>query len=106
MIHDGQLLNYIGGTWKRSHSGEYLDVRNPATSEAIVRVPLSSPEEVDEAVKASQAAFIDWRQTPSVGGYFPDQEWRPLFPGHRPGRPDHRPAESEGLPADQPGAPD
>ena len=66
MIQDGQLLNYIGGKWKRSRSSEYLDVRNPATAETIVRVPLSSSEEVDEAVQAAQAAFADWRQTPPV----------------------------------------
>src|SRR5438477_6308298 len=66
MIQDGQLLNYIGGKWKRSRTSEYLDVRNPATAETMVRVPLTHPEEVDEAVKAAQAAFANWRQTPPV----------------------------------------
>ncbi len=64
MIQDGQLLNYIGGKWKRSRASEYLDVRNPATAETMVRVPLSSPDEVDEAARLAQAAFSDWRQTP------------------------------------------
>jgi malonate-semialdehyde dehydrogenase (acetylating) / methylmalonate-semialdehyde dehydrogenase len=64
MIQDGQLLNYIGGKWQRSHAGEYLDVRNPATAETMVRVPLSSPDEVDEAARLAQAAFADWRRTP------------------------------------------
>jgi malonate-semialdehyde dehydrogenase (acetylating)/methylmalonate-semialdehyde dehydrogenase len=64
MIQDGQLLNYIGGKWKRSRASEYLDVRNPATAETIVRVPLSPPDEVDEAVLAAQSAQADWRQTP------------------------------------------
>src|SRR2546428_13938551 len=64
MIQDGQLLNYIGGAWKRSRATEYLDVRNPATAETMVRVPLSPPDEVDEAVQAAQAAFDDWRRTP------------------------------------------
>ena len=62
MIQDGQLLNYIGGTWRRSHASDYLDVRNPATAETMVRVPLSPPEEVDEAIQAAQAAFPDWRR--------------------------------------------
>ncbi len=66
MIQDGQLLNYIGGKWKRSRASEYQDVRNPATAETMVRVPLSPPEEVDEAVQAAQAAFPDWRRTPPV----------------------------------------
>ncbi len=33
MIENGQLLNYIGGKWKRSRASEFLDVRNPATAE-------------------------------------------------------------------------
>src|SRR5215470_3401981 len=64
MIHDGQLLNYIGGKWKRSRTSEFLDVRNPATTQAMVRVPLSPSAEVDEAVRAAQTAFHDWRRTP------------------------------------------
>src|SRR5437764_11073245 len=64
MIQDGQLLNYIAGTWRRSHASEFLDVRNPATAEAMVRVPLTPPEEVDEAARAAQTAFADWRRTP------------------------------------------
>ena len=42
MIQDGQLLNYVGGKWQRSRTGEFAGVRNPATAETIVRVPLSS----------------------------------------------------------------
>src|SRR6266852_2880218 len=64
MIQDGQLLNYIGGKWQRSRASEFLDVRNPATTETIVRVPLTPTEEVDEAVRAAQQAFTDWRRTP------------------------------------------
>src|SRR5438105_3131576 len=66
MIEDGQLLNYIGGKWKRSRASNYLDVRNPATAETMVRVPLSPAAEVDEAVRAAQAAFPEWRRTPAV----------------------------------------
>src|SRR5438093_2504477 len=66
MIENGQLLNYIGGKWKRSRASDYYDVLNPATGETIVRVPLSPPEEVDEAVQAAQAAFPEWRRTPPV----------------------------------------
>jgi malonate-semialdehyde dehydrogenase (acetylating)/methylmalonate-semialdehyde dehydrogenase len=66
MIQDGQLLNYIGGSWKRSRASAYLDVRNPATAETMVRVPLSPADEVDEAARLAQAAFEDWRRTPAV----------------------------------------
>ncbi|MBV9259561.1 MAG: CoA-acylating methylmalonate-semialdehyde dehydrogenase [Ktedonobacteraceae bacterium] len=66
MIQDGQLLNYIGGTWKRSRASEYLDVRNPATSETMVRVPLTLPDEVDEAARLAQIAFNSWRRMPAI----------------------------------------
>src|SRR2546422_7460783 len=32
----------------------------------MVHVPLSTPDEVDEAVQAAQSAFADWRRTPPV----------------------------------------
>jgi len=64
MIQDGQLLNYSGGEWRRSRASEFLDVRNPATAETLVRVPLTPPEEVDEVARAAQAAFAEWRRTP------------------------------------------
>src|SRR5947209_16279122 len=64
MIQDGQLLNYVNGAWKRSRASEFLDVRNPATGETMVRVPLSSAAEVDEAAQSAQAAFPEWRRTP------------------------------------------
>jgi malonate-semialdehyde dehydrogenase (acetylating)/methylmalonate-semialdehyde dehydrogenase len=64
MIQDGQLLNYINGTWQRSQTTDFQDVRNPATVETMVRVPLSSRDEVDAAAQAAQAAFDGWRRTP------------------------------------------
>ena len=66
MIQDGKLYNYIAGEWRRSRATETLDVRNPATAETIVRVPLSPGDEVDEAVQAAQAAFDEWRRTPAT----------------------------------------
>lgn len=64
MIENGQLLNYVNGTWQRSRATECIDVHNPATTETIVRVPLTSAEEVDEAAQAAQKAFDGWRRTP------------------------------------------
>src|SRR5258708_37922999 len=64
MIENGQLLDYIGRTWHRSRASEFLDVRNSATGESMVRVPLSPSDGVAEAVQAAQVAFADWRRTP------------------------------------------
>jgi len=58
------LRNYVGGEWIEPTSGETQDVRNPATDEVLVRVPLSGPADVDRAVAAATAAFPAWRATP------------------------------------------
>lgn len=63
---DGIVLNYIGGQWRRSTATEYLDVFNPATGEAIAKVPLSPAPDVDDAAKAAARAFPAWRRTPPV----------------------------------------
>jgi len=58
------LRNYIHGEWVASSADRFLEVRNPALDEVIARVPLSTPEEVDRAVAAAQAAFETWRHLP------------------------------------------
>ncbi len=50
----------IGGEWVDAASGETLDVLNPATGQAIARVPRSGAEDVDRAVKAAAKAFESW----------------------------------------------
>jgi malonate-semialdehyde dehydrogenase (acetylating)/methylmalonate-semialdehyde dehydrogenase len=60
------LRNYIDGTWTASPSPDLLDVRNPATDEVVARVPLSTGEEVEQAVAAARAAFPEWRETPPM----------------------------------------
>jgi malonate-semialdehyde dehydrogenase (acetylating)/methylmalonate-semialdehyde dehydrogenase len=57
------IKNYIDGEWVESKSKEMLDVRNPATTEVIARVPLSTSDEVGRAVQAARAAFQGWRET-------------------------------------------
>jgi malonate-semialdehyde dehydrogenase (acetylating)/methylmalonate-semialdehyde dehydrogenase len=56
------LDNYIGGSFTSSSSSEALDVTNPATGELLARVPLSSSEDVDAAVRAAQEALPAWRE--------------------------------------------
>jgi malonate-semialdehyde dehydrogenase (acetylating) / methylmalonate-semialdehyde dehydrogenase len=58
------IPNYVGGSWHTPSDREALDVVNPATGEAIARVPLSTAADVDRVVQAAQAAFDGWRRTP------------------------------------------
>ncbi|MBI4240170.1 MAG: CoA-acylating methylmalonate-semialdehyde dehydrogenase [Candidatus Rokubacteria bacterium] len=57
------LRNYVGGRWVDSASLNHLEVTNPATGEVLARVPLSTREEVDSAVRAARAAYPEWRAT-------------------------------------------
>jgi betaine-aldehyde dehydrogenase len=56
------LSNFIDGE-SRGASGETEAVLNPATGEQLAQAPVSSPEEVDLAVKAARRAFAGWSNT-------------------------------------------
>src|SRR3954465_9863039 len=56
--------NFIGGEWVPSASKEYVTITNPATGETLGSVPMGTASDVDAAVKAAQAAFPAWRDTP------------------------------------------
>ena len=56
------VKNYINGEWVES-KGELVDVINPANCKVIAKVPISSKEEMEEAIAAAKAAFPDWRKT-------------------------------------------
>lgn len=60
-----RLQNYINGKWVDSSTTAYLDVVNPATTEVLATVPLSTAEEVDRAAQAAATAFVNWRRTPA-----------------------------------------
>jgi malonate-semialdehyde dehydrogenase (acetylating)/methylmalonate-semialdehyde dehydrogenase len=55
------LDNYVGGAWVASASGRQLEVTDPASGEALARVPLSTAAELDAAVAAARAALPAWR---------------------------------------------
>ena len=58
--------NYIGGKWVDSNSGESFENINPAdTRDVIGRFPLSTRQDVNDAVNAAQEAFNRWRRTPA-----------------------------------------
>ena len=59
-----ELYNLINGTWSGSRGNSHQDVTNPATGESIARAPLSTVEDVDDAVQHASRAFPNWRTTP------------------------------------------
>jgi malonate-semialdehyde dehydrogenase (acetylating)/methylmalonate-semialdehyde dehydrogenase len=60
------LENYVGGRWTASQSSRSLEVTDPATLEVLAHVPLSTPAELEDAVRTARAAFPGWRDTPVI----------------------------------------
>jgi malonate-semialdehyde dehydrogenase (acetylating)/methylmalonate-semialdehyde dehydrogenase len=54
-----------GATWRVPDVQTYGDVFDPSAGEVIARVPMCGAAEVDEAVKAAEAAFCSWSNTPA-----------------------------------------
>jgi malonate-semialdehyde dehydrogenase (acetylating)/methylmalonate-semialdehyde dehydrogenase len=59
-----ELSNFVGGAWRRPSATDSTQVINPATTESIASVPMSSAKDVDAAVAAAKAAYPGWRRTP------------------------------------------
>jgi len=57
---------FIAGSWRPGGNGSCGTVRNPATGEILAEVPRASAQDLDDALAASQAAFVTWRQKPAV----------------------------------------
>src|SRR5580692_11700134 len=60
--HIETLSNFIDGERVPS-DGDTEAILNPATGEELARAPVSSPAEVDRAVRAARAAFEGWSNT-------------------------------------------
>ncbi|EFI66572.1 CoA-acylating methylmalonate-semialdehyde dehydrogenase [Lysinibacillus capsici] len=61
-----KLKNFINGEWIESRTDKYENVYNPATKEVLAQVPLSTPEDFEEAVQKAQEAQKNWGKTPVV----------------------------------------
>ena len=61
-----KLQNFINGKSVDSASGEVTTLINPATAQPFATAPKSNAADIDKAIKAASAAFVDWRDsTPS-----------------------------------------
>jgi len=58
------VKHWIGGAEVESKSKRSGKVTNPATGELIAEVPFAEVADVDAAVAAAKAAFVEWRATP------------------------------------------
>ena len=54
----------IGG--KSVATSHYLDIKNPSTGALVGKMPLGGKSDVDNAVKAAEAAYLIWRDTPDA----------------------------------------
>ena len=62
------LPNYIGKQWVHPTAVDQVDVINPATTEVINRIPLSSESDVDRAVQSAAQAFkVGVKPLPRIG---------------------------------------
>lgn len=61
-IEKKTLSNFIDGQWVKSVTDKYEEVPNPATGEIIAEVPISTQQDLDDAVKAAKKAFATWRK--------------------------------------------
>jgi acyl-CoA reductase-like NAD-dependent aldehyde dehydrogenase len=58
--------NYINGEWVASKTTRIVERRNPAnTDDVVARIPLSTRQEMKEAIVAAKAAFPAWRDLPA-----------------------------------------
>ena len=59
-----KLKNFINGKWVESKTETYLSVPNPATGEELAKVPISTKEDLNQAVQTAKATFKTWSKTP------------------------------------------
>jgi succinate-semialdehyde dehydrogenase/glutarate-semialdehyde dehydrogenase len=52
----------IGGEWVGSRSGDYIEVMNPATGEAVDTAPRGTREDTREAIDVAHDAFAVWSE--------------------------------------------
>ncbi len=57
---DHDLRPFISGAYAASQDGEWLTSINPATEEALWRLPAGHPGDVDRAVRAARRATASW----------------------------------------------
>jgi malonate-semialdehyde dehydrogenase (acetylating)/methylmalonate-semialdehyde dehydrogenase len=58
------VLNYIGNSWIKPHTDEFVEVLNPATQEQLAQTPISGIDELNLAAQSATTAFDEWKHVP------------------------------------------
>ncbi|MFB3881576.1 MAG: CoA-acylating methylmalonate-semialdehyde dehydrogenase [Armatimonadota bacterium] len=58
------LKNYVNGQWLEPTCDGYLAVEDPSTGDTIAQAPLSTADEMNQAVEAAHAAYGSWSRLP------------------------------------------
>ncbi|MGC4041126.1 MAG: CoA-acylating methylmalonate-semialdehyde dehydrogenase [Flavobacterium sp.] len=58
------IQNYIGGQFVNASTSKTMDVISPLDGNHLSTVPMSASKDLDDAVKAAEAAFPGWSKTP------------------------------------------
>ena len=79
------LQNYINGKWVSSSSSSTSKVVNPATQDVIALVPNGEDtlKDVEQAVIAAQAAYLEWKSVPVLKRIQPLFKLKSLLEAHR-----------------------
>ncbi len=61
-----RLKVLINGKWQESEASQYMDIWDPSTGAKIAETPCCTADEVLTAIRAAEAAFPGWANTPAV----------------------------------------
>ena len=65
MAKTKEYKNYINGEWRDSKDGKTFEDRNPANWDDVVGIfPLSTREDVEDAVRAAKETYPKWKKVP------------------------------------------
>jgi malonate-semialdehyde dehydrogenase (acetylating)/methylmalonate-semialdehyde dehydrogenase len=73
------IRDYVDGRWVESSAKSSVPILNPATGEKLEDCPMGGASDVDRAVKAAQAAFLEWRHVPVIERVQPLFRLKPLM---------------------------
>ena len=59
-----EIGNYIGGKYISSRTNKFLEIHSPLDGSLLSKAPLSSKDDLNEAVIAAKKAFETWSKTP------------------------------------------